>query len=176
MSQKEHLLAGFQSWTPEHLKRIGFYLIDFVANFKLANGCDPKLATIKNYILGIRRGFDSIWGYLLKLLTGDIFVCLRNGLMAVLDNRSRSLQMKGGHTISQILLSKADLQHLFQSASLSKEIAEGFQARLDFSLCILTAILPSALSTLRIKQFEKINVNGQKVWKITSAVGSKYGP
>lgn len=48
----------------------------------------------------------------------------------MLDNKARSLQIKGNLNISHNVLSKDDLATLFKLSSLSKATPEGFQAPL----------------------------------------------
>lgn len=163
-------------WSDNHLAHIRNVLIEYVANCKNERtGDDVMPTTIKNYILGIQRGMEMEWGYKLKLLTGPIFSCPKDGLMAVIDNKVRILQERGLHSQHHNVLTREDLLKLFNSPSLSRDSPSGFQNRLVFTVGILTAMRPTALATLKLSQFQKIRLGDDTVWKITGCVGSTSG-
>lgn len=73
------------------------------------------------------------------------------------------------------MLSKADVQQLFLSASLSKSTPEGYHPRLVFIICILTAMVPNPLATICLHRFSKTKLNKNTVCNITSSDGSQCG-
>jgi len=142
-------------------------------NKKTGNDISPS--TLKKYVLGIQRSFSILWGYSLKLTSGPIFNCPKEGFFAVLDNKAREQQREGNHVVSHNVLSRQDLLQLYRSESLSKETPKGFQTRLIFTIGVLTAMRPTALASLTLSQFKKIKIGDEVVWVITGAVGSDCG-
>lgn len=113
------LLNGWKNWTEWQLKTVRFYLIEFFANFKLSSGSDPKPESLKTYIIGMQISFFQFWGYDIQLLSGQVFASQKYGLMSMLDNTARRLQVQGNHAISQNVLSNSNLVNLFTSHFLS---------------------------------------------------------
>lgn len=115
------------------------------------------------------------WGYDIKILSGRIFACPKEGLFAVIDNRCRRLQSSGMHSQQHNVFSRDDLIELYKSKSLSKDTPTGFQTRLIFSLGLVTAMRPTALVSLNRNQFEKQVINGRKAWVVTEVIGDLTG-
>ena len=148
------LPAGYRDWSENQLKVVRFFLIEFVANYKnLKTGDDIAPTTLKTYMLGIQRGISCVWDYDLKIFSGPIFACPREGLVGVLDNKARQGQQQGRHVISHNVLSRDELIHLYRSESLSKNTPKRFLTRLVFTVGILTALRPVAIATLSVSQF-----------------------
>lgn len=82
--------------------------------------------TPNSYLMGIKRPFTHCRNYKIQLLTGTIFSWPREGSLAVIDNKIRSLQAAGMHMFREKLLSKDDLIKLFESKSISKTAQAGF--------------------------------------------------
>ena len=171
-----HLPAGYRDWIENQLKVVRFYIIEFMENYKnLKTGDDIAPTTLKTYMLGIQRVFSFVWDYDLKIFSGPIFACPREGFVGVLDNKARQGQQQGLHVISHNVLSRGELIHLYRSESLSKNTLKGFLTRFVFTVGILTALRPVALATLSVRQFSQLKIGERFVWKITSAIGSNEG-
>lgn len=112
-----------------------------------------------------------VWRYYLSLLQGSVTAHDKDGFFSVLDNRVRELELQGLHLNTHNMLVKEELISLFNSNSLDSCASSKFQARILFTVGVLTGMLPTALSTISVKQFEKgkLQIN---VWKITGAVVS----
>lgn len=176
MGNGEALPLNHSKWTTKQLENVRFFMIKFVAFFKLeSTGQDPKPSKMKSYILGIKRGFASEMRYKIPLLSGDIFGCPRKGLMSVSGKKAPQLQTAGLHSVSHNNLSKKDLERLYRSEYLNKETPSGYQALLVFYIGLLTAFRPTTLATLSISQFQKMKLKSEWVWKITGMVGPSLG-
>lgn len=171
-----YLPSGFENWTEDHLKNVRYYLIEFVANYKKKNSEEDIMpSTLKSYVLGIQRSFKQEWKYEINLFRGPIFDCPDHGLMAVLDNKARRLQIQEMHTVSHNVLSQADLKQLYNSKSLSKDSPGSYLTRLVVTVGLVTALRPSALAALSVKQVIKTQLDGKVVYKIVHAMGSRFG-
>lgn len=109
------------------------------------------------------------------MLSGPIFTFPSEVLLALIDNKIRSLQAEGMHSVSHNVLSKNDTINLFKSYSLSKKNPACFQTHMVFIIGLLTATRPSTLSNLSVKQFNKVKIGNYLVWKITHSMGSITG-
>lgn len=96
----------------------------------------------------------------------------RQGLLAVIYNKFLRLQGKFIHTDNHNVFSKDHLTYLHSSFSLANNTPHGYQARLFFTVGILTSIIPSFLVSLSVSQFNKNFSNEAVVWKIQRTVGS----
>lgn len=170
-----HIPAHHTAWTTQQLKTVRFHLIEFAVNYRSKSGEEVKPITMRGYILGLQRAFKYEWGYDLKLLEGDVFNCPAEGLMAVLDNKFSLQQSTGVVAESHNVLSKEDVIKLYESPLLDRDTPLGFQARLVFSVALITAMRPSALVHLTVGQVQKITCGGEQVWKICGVIGSRVG-
>lgn len=68
------LSLGHTNWTEKELITIPHYLRGFVVNYKTENNKEVKSTTMNSYLLSLQRGFESEWGYKLKLLEGNNFL------------------------------------------------------------------------------------------------------
>ena len=167
---------GFENWCANQLKRIRFFLIEFAVNYRSEKETqEVRPSTMKGYILGIQCFFRHEWGFKLSLLEGPVFNRPKEGLMAVLDNRFSAQQSDGMRTNSHNTLSTEDLHLLYGSQHLSRDTPQGFQARLVFSMALITAMRPTALVELTTQQVTKERRVGEDLWVITAAVGSRVG-
>ena len=129
---------GYKEWTPAQLKRIRFFLIEFAVKYRSEKSKSAvKPSTMKGYILGIQRFFSHESGYKLSFLDGPIFNCPKEGLLAVLDNRFSEQKSRGALTESHKTPSEEDLCLLYAPPHLSRDTAQGFQARLVFSMGLI---------------------------------------
>lgn len=96
--------------------------------------------------------------------------------MSVIDNKYRSVQLKGNNIFSHNVLSKETFATLFKSTSLSKLTIESFKFWIAFIVGILTAMIPMALESFTLSQISKLNLNNKWDYKITSALGIRFGP
>lgn len=71
---------------------------------------------MKSYVMVIQRAFATFWNNKIVILNGPIFCCLKEGLLIVIDTKIRSSQSEGKHILSQNVLSKEVLIHLFVEA------------------------------------------------------------
>ena len=92
--------------------------------------------------------------------------------MAVLYNRFSAKQSEGTRNIGHKTLSTEDLRELYGSLHLYRDTPKGFQARLVFSMALITAMRPTALVELTTEQVNKERRNGEDPWVIRAAVGS----
>lgn len=76
---------------------------------------------------------------------------------------------------SHNVLSKDDLILLYRSPWLSRDLPHGFQARIIFDIALVTAMRPTAMATMQVRQVKKIMIEGENVWTITGVVGSRLG-
>ena len=130
---------------------------------------------LKTFLHGIQRGFRSEWGYDLNLTSGPIFNHPEEGLLTVADNKVREQQSSGNHVVSHHVLSRYDLVKLYKSASLSRDSPKELQARVIFTVGILTAMRPSALATLKVWQFKRVMIKDQAVWMISGVIRRDCG-
>ena len=98
------------------------------------------------------------YSYDLNLTSGPIFNHPEEGLLAVADKKVREQHRSGNHVVSHNVLSRYDLGKLYKSASLSRDSPKGLQARVIFTVGILTAIRTSALASLKVSQFKRVMV------------------
>lgn len=64
-----------------------FYFIEYLAKYNQGGtGNPPMPTTIKRYVLGLQRSFDSEWSYEVKLLESPTFNCKEEGFLSVVDN------------------------------------------------------------------------------------------
>lgn len=80
---------------------------------------------MKYYVIGIQRAFARFCNYKIQILSGPIFCCLKEGILAVIDTKIRSLQAEGIHTVSHNVLFKEYIIHLISSV---KQDPSVFQA------------------------------------------------
>ena len=135
----------YSALTEEQLKTVRFYVIDFTTSYNSQNGSEISCTSLKNYVLELQRAFQTIWNYGLTILSGPIFGCPNNGVIAVADNRARKLQSKGYNRVSHIVLCEEEIIQLCDSPSLSTTTPEGTLARSIFSVGIVTAMRPTGL-------------------------------
>lgn len=95
--------------------------------------------------------------------------------MAVLDNRFSAQKSQVMRTNSHNNLTTEDLRLIYGTLHLSRDTPQGFQARLVFSMAIITAMKPTALVELTTDQVTKKRQDGEDLWVITAAVGSRVG-
>lgn len=63
------------------------------------------------------------------------------------------------------VLSKVDLIKLYGSRSLSVETPKEYKNRLVFTIGVLTAMRPNAMSLIKRSQFIKMEINNEILWK-----------
>lgn len=127
-------------------------------------------STMKNYIMGIRRSFQDVWGYRLKFLTGPVFDCPRRGLTSLLDNKPEPLQEKGTRTQHHNTLSRYDLILLFKSRSLCLDTPNSYQNRPVFTTNVLRAMILTSMALLKRQQFVKMGLNERWCQKLLEAL------
>lgn len=82
------------------MEHVRYYMIEFAANCKNAKtGGSTAASTINTYILSVQRAFKSERGYNLKLLSGPIFNCLKQGFFSALDKKKH-----GSSNVVEIML------------------------------------------------------------------------
>lgn len=92
------------------------------------------------------------------LLQGPIYAHDKDGLFTVLDGRALELQLPGFLPKPHNMLYKEDLITIFRSMPLDLSTTSGLQARISFTVEVMTEMQPTSLSILRVKQFEKVKL------------------
>lgn len=132
-------------------------------------------ATMKSYVLGLQRAFKQVWGYELSLLKGPIFDCQSDGLVNVIDNHFSDQQSRGLVTKSHNVMSVNDIKKLYSSDKLSTEHSKGMQARTVFNIALVTGMRPGEITNLKLSQLQKICIDGENAWRMTSVIGCRRG-
>lgn len=90
-------------WPDYFFERVNNALVIFVALIKQKDGSDVMQTTLKNYILGLQRGFKTRYEYDITIASGKVFSNSFNDFYSVIVNKIRSLQGNGktfrGHSI-----------------------------------------------------------------------------
>lgn len=163
--------CDYVEWTVDQPKQILFHLIEFVVNFKCTKSESKiKPGAMKDYITGIQRSFSRDWGYRVKLLEGHIFNCVRDGLMALINNKFSFQQCKGVFSESHNDLSSDDFKRLYNSPLLTRDNPLGFPASLILDIALITAMQSTALVNLTANQFTEMKLCREDISKIKAAV------
>ena len=171
-----HMPHGTEEFSMALMIQLRDVLIEFATSYRnTRTGEDLKASTLKNYVTNIQRAFKNDWGYDINLLSGPVFDCPRAGLVSVLDNKVRELQRNGDMVLSHNVLSKEEVVKLYKSPSLSRDTSAGFQARMVFTIGLLTGMRPTALWTLSVSQIRRQMFMNKQCYVITGAVGSSSG-
>lgn len=138
------------------MKRLSYYLIEFLANYRKKCGGEVAPNAMRNYIFGIQRYFACAWGYGFKLAKGHVFAGTRKGLLAVLEKLLSNQQAREMTFKSHNVLTHDYIYTLCHSKHLSKALMATYQFRMIFRLTLLTAMNPTELHKLNISQSQRI--------------------
>lgn len=75
----------FDQWSEHQLKKIRFFVIEFIVKYRVRNGSRASPSTMKNYVVSVQRGMNEFWKYKLPILSGSVFTCPSKGLVGVLN-------------------------------------------------------------------------------------------
>lgn len=101
-----HVIQACSNFTIHQFHIIRFYVAEFVVTYEKSEEDQISPTTLKNYTLGLQWAFKEFWEYDLKLFSRSVFGRPRERVFAVVDNRARSLQREGHHSVSKRLLGR----------------------------------------------------------------------
>lgn len=127
---------------------------------------------MRGYLFGIQRFFKSAWAYNLNLISGPIFNCPSQGLLAICDNLFSSQQSRGFVMKSHNVLTISDVRKLYLSPQLSPLLAHSFMTRVVFGVALMTAMRPTELHLLRLSQISTVHNNREDVLCVKGRLGS----
>ena len=99
----------------------------------------------------------------------------KGGLWTTLDNRVRFLQSKGMTRKPHNILSEKDVRTLFTSPELDGRTPRSFQCRLMYGVAMLTAMRTKELSSLKVSQFRKTEIEGVRAYIVKGVMGGVGG-
>ncbi|PXF47492.1 hypothetical protein BWQ96_02636 [Gracilariopsis chorda] len=165
-----------RDWSMFQLQNINAALIEYIAHVRNARtGKELAANTLKVYVAGIQRVFESEWGFQFKFFSGPVFSDKNKGIVTALGNKVRERQAAGSIIRSRNTLSKEDIKKLYSSAVLSKQTPRGFITRIIFGLALMTSLRKRELWALRMKDVTLCVEQGEKVWKIVGCNGTSGG-
>lgn len=172
---KKSLPPNGDEWPRERLNRLNNILIKFVVHYRKSDGKEIKPTSLKNYISGFQRGFQTQWDYDIKVMSGPLFNHVKAGVMSVIDNKIRQMQSLGVVKRSHNILTTEDIQKLYDSKLLSIESPKGFITRLLFDIAFMTGFRPSEMENILMKDVQFTSQRGSNVCKIVGHVGGNDG-
>lgn len=165
-----------RDWSRYQLQNINAALIEYIAHVRnVRTGKELAANTLKVYVAGIQRVFESEWGFRFKFFSGPVFSNKNNGIVTALDNKLRERRAAGCTIRSRNTLSKGDIKKLYSSDVLSKQTPRGFITRIIFGLALMTPFRKSEIWALRMKDVTIRVQQGEKVWRLVACHGASGG-
>lgn len=125
---------------------------------------------MKASIIGLQPVFRDKWNYDILLLKGPIFRCPSEGLVNFIDSHFSDQQSGMLVTKPHNMLLVTRIENLYNSKHLYLGTVIGMQMVNILDVSSITFMRLGELLNLKLNQIQKICINGEHVWLLTSVV------